>query len=139
MRELVKLCRSGAVSYADITDGTRWISNPKTYDDLDEMLDAAAASYRRALWKDQPVDVHLYSEKDAISGVIWSITARYDVSLGVLRGYVSSVARSLSHDRPTYVYELGDHDPSGMDARGGASPRRCTTSRRTPTPSPGPR
>jgi hypothetical protein len=109
------------VSYADITDGTRSIRMPKTYDDLDEMLDAAAASYRRALWNDQDVDVHLYSEKDAISGVIWPVTARYDVPLGVLRGYVSetfawSVARSLGDDWPTYIYNLGDHDPSGVDA-----------------------
>jgi hypothetical protein len=85
------------------------------------MLDDAAASYRRALWRDQPVDVHVYSEKDAISGVVLPVTERYDVPLGVLRGYVSetfawSVAQSLSDDRPTYIYNLGDHDPSGVDA-----------------------
>jgi hypothetical protein len=63
-RQLVKLRRRGRVPYADITDGTRWITKPETWNDLDEMLDDASVSYRWALWHDQPDDVQIYTEKD---------------------------------------------------------------------------
>jgi hypothetical protein len=41
-RQLLKLRRSGRVSYSDITDGTRWITRPSTWTGLDQMLTDAA-------------------------------------------------------------------------------------------------
>jgi hypothetical protein len=124
-RELLKLRRAGAIRYDWITDGTRWINKPDSYDDLDQMLEDASASYRRALWRDQAAEVQIYSEKDAISGVVLPVTRRWDVPLGIVRGYSSesfawSVAQSIidaaARGKSTYVYQLGDHDPSGVDA-----------------------
>ena len=124
-RELLKLRRAGHVSYADITDGTRWITKPESWDALDQMLEDASVSYRRALWHDQDTEVQVFTEKDAISGVILPVTERWDVPLGVLRGYSSesfawSVARSIlaaaGRGKGTRIYQLGDHDPSGVDA-----------------------
>jgi hypothetical protein len=125
-RELLKLRRARAIRYDWITDGTRWINKPDSYDDLDQMLEDAAASYRRALWRDQSAEVQIYSEKDAISGVVLPVTHRWDVPLGIVRGYSSetfawSVAQSIidaarrGKDR-IWIYQLGDHDPSGVDA-----------------------
>jgi hypothetical protein len=85
-RELLKLRRAGGIRYDWITDGTRWINKPDSYDDLDQMLEDAAASYRRALWRSQPAEVQIYSEKDAISGVVLPVTHRWDVPLGIVRG-----------------------------------------------------
>lgn len=121
-RRLLALRRNGRIPYSWITDGTRWISKPRTYRDVETMLNDAAASYRRMLWHDQNVDVHVFTEKDAISGVVLPITSQWDVPLGVLRGYTSetfasSMAKSITAtDKPTFVYQLGDHDPSGVDA-----------------------
>ena len=121
-RQLLKLRRSGRVSYSDITDGTRWITRPSTWTDLDQMLTDAATSYRRGIWHDQQVDVQIFTEKDAISGVILPVTEQYDVPLGVARGYASesfawSCAQSVCRaPGQVYVYQLGDHDPSGVDA-----------------------
>ena len=124
-RRLLALRRNGRVPYHWITDGTRWITKPDSWSDLDQMLDDAAASYRRALWRDQSAEVHVFTEKDAISGVILPETARWDVPLGVLRGYASesfahNVAEAIhavhAAGRTTFVYQLGDHDPSGLDA-----------------------
>jgi hypothetical protein len=124
-RELLKLRRAGAIRYDWITDGTRWINKPDSYDDLDQMLEDAAASYRRSLWHSQSAEVQIYSEKDAISGVVLPVTHRWDVPLGIVRGYSSesfawSVAQSIiwaaERGKDTYVYQLGDHDPSGVDA-----------------------
>lgn len=121
-RRLLALRRSKRIPYHRITDGTRWVRQPQTYDDLEDALTRTAQLYRRNLWRIQPVEVHVYTEKDAISGVVYDVTAQYQVPLGVLRGYCSetfaySVAESIKATRkPTFVYQLGDHDPSGIGA-----------------------
>lgn len=125
-RELLKLRRARVIPYDQITDGTRWINKPDSYDDLEQMLEDAAASYRRDLWRSQAAEVQIYSEKEAISGVILPVTRRWDVTLGIARGYSSetfawSVAQSIigaarRGKTEVYVYQLGDHDPSGVDA-----------------------
>jgi hypothetical protein len=122
-RQLLKLRRGQVIPYDWVIDGARWINKPDSYDDLDQMLEDAAASYRRALWRDQAADVHIYSEKDAISSVVLPVTRRWDVPLGIVRGYASesfawqaAEAVKDSRKRIVYVYQLGDHDPSGVDA-----------------------
>ncbi len=121
-RQLLKLRRSGRVSYDAITDGTRYVMRPTTYGRLDRMLLNAARSYRRELWANQDVEVQVFTEKDAISGVISPITDEWDIPLAVVRGYCSeSFAYSLGEsvrmaDKPVIIYQLGDHDPSGVDA-----------------------
>ncbi len=121
-RRLLALRRNRRIPYDWITDGTRWVAKPDTHRDVETMLNDAAASYRKMLWRDQNVDVHVFTEKDAISGVILPITDRWDVPLGILRGYASeSFAYSMAQEiaetgKPTFVYQLGDHDPSGVDA-----------------------
>jgi hypothetical protein len=124
-RELLKLRRDGTVPYDWITDGTRWISKPASYDGIEDVLEAAAASYRRALWHDQDTEVQIYSEKDAISSVVLPVTERWDVPLGIVRGYASetfawqvaqSILAAARRSKSTHIYQLGDHDPSGIDA-----------------------
>ncbi len=120
-RQLVKLRRAGVVDYSDIADGTRWITRPDTYNSVEDALRETARLYRRALWSHSVHRVQIFSEKDAISGVILPITSRWDVPLGVLRGDVSdtfawSVAQSLDPRHHHVIVQLGDHDPSGVSA-----------------------
>jgi hypothetical protein len=124
-RQLLKLRRAGVVPYSYIADGTRWINKPETWNHIDQMLEDAAKSYRRALWHDQAYEVQVYSEKDAITGVVLPATSKWDVPLGVTRGYSSesyawSVAESIRYaftqEKQVFIYDLGDHDPSGVDA-----------------------
>lgn len=111
--------------YSDITDGTRWVFRPSTWDSVEEALEDAAASYRRALWTNQDDEVMIFAEKDAISGVLMPVTRRWDVPLGILRGYASEtfcwtiateIQQALTEKDAVYLYQLGDHDPSGVDA-----------------------
>jgi hypothetical protein len=120
-RRLLKLRREGRVSYWDITDGTRWIFKPTTFDSVEDALEETARTYRRALWSTSVHRLQMFVEKDAISGVILPTTRKWDVALGVLRGYASesfawTVAQSLVPDRYNVLAQLGDHDPSGVDA-----------------------
>lgn len=121
-RRLLALRRNGTVPYEWITDGTRYVIRPRTYRDVQSMLEIAVRSYRRMLWDDQGADVHIFTEKDAISGVVAPITEGWDVPLGVVRGYVSEsfafqmAERISASAKPVFIYQLGDHDPSGVDS-----------------------
>lgn len=124
-RMLLKLRRQGIIGYDDITDGTRFLRQLQTWDDVDQMLANARVSYRRALWNDQAAYVMVFTEKDAISGAIMPVINEWDVTLGVLRGYSSesfawqaagNIRWAQNRGKAVYVYQLGDHDPSGVSA-----------------------
>ncbi len=121
-RRLLVLRRSGRIGYDRITDGTRWVIRPTTHSDLESALRDTASLYRRSLWRNQEVAVHVFTEKDAITGVVHQVTSKWDVPLGVLRGYSSEsfaweMAEAIkASGKPTIVYQLGDHDPSGVGA-----------------------
>ena len=77
--------------------------------------------YWKSLWTDADCVVQIWLEKAALEGVIEEVTHEYDVPLMVARGYGSlsflhKAAMDLDAERPTYIYYLGDHDPSGENA-----------------------
>lgn len=121
-REVLKLRRSGDLPYEWIADGTRWHVKEPSWSSAEEALADAAASYRRALWHDQAVYVEVWSEKEAISSIVSPVTNSWDVPLMIARGFSSesflwktaSTIRTIN--KPTIVYNLGDHDPSGVAA-----------------------
>lgn len=121
-RRLLVLRRDGRISYDKITDGTRYVLHQTVHDDVEDALNETARLYRRNLWRDQHLRIHLFTEKDAISGVVAPIAYQWCVPLGVLRGYCSEsfaweMAAEIAHfNVPTIVYQLGDHDPSGVGA-----------------------
>lgn len=124
-RELLKLRRDGRVSYWDIVDGTRWTMQPETYNGARDALQRTRDAYRQQLWADQDSVVQIYSEKDAITGVVHPVTDSWDVPLGIVRGYASesfayrvaySIQAAIDNGKSVYVYQLGDHDPSGVNA-----------------------
>ena len=121
-RTLAELRREGQLPWQWIADNTRWQRKPATYDNLADALEQTSRFYRRSLWKEAPAYVEVWLEKDALSGVIYPITSKYDVPLMVARGYASlsflhSAADQIAHlGKPAYIYHLGDHDPSGVNA-----------------------
>ena len=122
-RVVVRLCtlmrEAGKLPWDWLTDSTRWMRKARSYSSMQQALDWTAKTYRRALWDDQPAYVEIWCEKEALAGVIWEITAKYDVPLMVVKGFPSVAfvheAAIAIQDRgkPAYVYYFGDHDPSG--------------------------
>ena len=114
--------RRGDLPYNWIADGTRWRIRPDTFTSTEAALADMAASYRRSLWHNQGVHVEIWSEKDAIRSVISSVTWEWDVPLFIARGFPSetflySTAQDIIADgKPAIIYQLGDHDPSGVAA-----------------------
>jgi hypothetical protein len=120
-RLLAAMRREEELPYEWIVDNTRWEQRPYTCINIAEALQETAEQYRKTLWTDKDPCVQIWLEKDALSGVIEPITRKYDVSLMVARGYSSITflkegAEKLPTDRPSYIYHLGDFDPSGVHA-----------------------
>jgi hypothetical protein len=120
--DLVHLRRSGVIPYDWLADNTRWQRRPTTYASVEQALATTAKLYRKDLWIDADCYVEIWLEKDALSGVVLPVTSLYDVPLMVARGYASlsflhSAADYINEiDVPTYIYHLGDYDPSGVNA-----------------------
>jgi hypothetical protein len=120
--DLTKMRRDGSLPYDWLADNTRWQRKPNTFDSVEQALRDTAAFYRKSLWTDASSYVEIWLEKDALSGVVYPVTSMYDVPLMVARGYASlsflySAAEYINTlDVPTYIYHLGDFDPSGVNA-----------------------
>ena len=120
--DLVIMRRAGDLPYGWIADNTRWQRKPQTFDGIEDALEDTARFYRKSLWAQADCYVEVWLEKDALSGVLYPVTSRYDVSLMVARGYASlsflhSAAEYIGDlDVPTFIYHCGDYDPSGVNA-----------------------
>jgi hypothetical protein len=120
-RYLVNMRERGMIPFGDIADNTRWMRKPRSYSSLRAMLEETKQIYRRALWRDQDAYVELWLEKDALSGVLFSVTSEWDVPLMVTRGYASlsflhGAAEAIRDQyKPVHIYYFGDYDPSGID------------------------
>jgi hypothetical protein len=120
--DLTKMRRDGSLPYDWLADNTRWQRKPDTFDSVEDAIKETARFYRKSLWRDADAYVEVWLEKDALSGVIYPITSMYDVPLMVARGYASlsflfSAAEYINElVVPTYIYHLGDFDPSGVNA-----------------------
>ena len=121
-RQTLKLRRAGDLPYGWITDGSRLRLQPKTWSSAQAALENTAKMYRRSLWIDQEMHVEIWCEKDAIRGVVHPVTEEFDVPLMISRGYSSETFLNETADeinvkgRDAVIYQLGDHDPSGVDA-----------------------
>jgi hypothetical protein len=120
--DLVLMRKAGALPYDWLADNTRWQRKPRTFASIQQALDDTARFYRKALWADADCYVEVWLEKDALAGVILPVTAMFDVPLMVARGYASlsflhTAAEYIGTiEVPTYIYHLGDFDPSGVNA-----------------------
>ena len=120
--DLVVMRRAGDLPYGWITDNTRRQRKPRTFGSIDEALQNTLLLYRKSLWADADCYVEIWLEKDALAGVILPVTSEYDVPLMVARGYASlsflyEAAEYINElDVPTFIYHLGDFDPSGVNA-----------------------
>ena len=121
IRLATEMRKNGELPYSWLADNTRWMRKPSTWASLEDALNETERFYRRALWAEQDAYVEVWLEKDALAGVLYEVTEEWDVPLMVTRGYASltflhSAAEVIAYqDKPTYLYYLGDHDPSGVD------------------------
>lgn len=119
---LVNWRRAGQIPWDAFVDNTRWHYGRTVYNGLDEALKQSRDAYRRNIWADLSVYVEIWTEKDAIAGVLLDAADSYGVKVLPLRGFASlsmlhnaaATFREMSRrGKNVFVYYFGDHDPSG--------------------------
>ena len=116
--------RAGRIDWAAIEDRTRNVRRLPTWDDPSEIVGACASQYREDLWSRQSYRPEVWSEKDALIGVIEGVSNEFRTPYFSCRGNVSEpemyaagkrFARYLEQGQVPVVLHLGDHDPNGLD------------------------
>lgn len=124
-RLLAEMRRSGRIPFNWIVDSSRMVRKPTTFDSAEDALRRTAQTYRRDLWSSTDAHVQMWLEKEALAGVLCETTEKWDVPLWVNRGYSSitylhngadEINRAIEAGNTVYVYNFGDHDPSGVNA-----------------------
>ncbi|MBB2672759.1 UNVERIFIED_ORG: hypothetical protein GGE44_002314 [Rhizobium esperanzae] len=119
---LAQMRRDGDLPYSWLTDSSRSVYRVDSFETPEDAIEATARFYRKSLWAEADVRVEIWCEKDALSGVILPVTNEYDLGLYVARGFASlsylhAAAEVIAaSSKPTVIYHLGDHDPSGVMA-----------------------
>lgn len=122
IRLLTEMRLSGEIFWSWIVDESRRTHDTQTFDNVTDALDQTARFYRRSALRDSDVYLEIWSEKEALSGIIWDEASEYDVPVVVSKGIPSltqihasfkNIERAFRSGKRSYVYQFGDHDPSG--------------------------
>ena len=120
--QVLELRRAGRLPYRCISDATRYMRKPRTYDGWEAALQNTAQLYRKNLWAGSDVEVEIWLEKSALAGVLYPVTSEYDVPLMPTGGYTSetfaygAVNEMRGTGKTLVIYALYDFDRSGQDA-----------------------
>lgn len=120
--QVLKLRREKRLPYDTIADATRYMRKPRTFDGWEKALQDTAQLYRKNLWANTGLEVEIWIEKSALAGVIYPVTAEYDVPLMCTGGFSSETFAHDAVDRlrgtgaELVIYTLYDFDRSGRDA-----------------------
>jgi len=116
---------AGLVDWDAIVDRTRNLRALPHWESPEQIVQACARQFNHDLWADQPTYCEVWIEKDALVGVIEGVCNTWDVPHFSCRGYTSQsemwvaarriIARTAKGRKPSRIFHLGDHDPSGMD------------------------
>lgn len=115
---------SGAVDWTAIEDRGRVPYIPWFTDSVESAIGTIVRQYRLDRQIGQPCHVEVWTEKDAISGILKRVTSEYQIQLVVNKGYSSSsamhnaytrFAEMLNSGKNVKILYFGDHDPSGLD------------------------
>ena len=119
---LVKGRMAGEVDWDGIEDRLRIPKLPYWVTGITDAISDTIEQYRLDRMNGQYCYIEIWCEKDALSNVLYRVTAKYHIRLMVNRGYSSCTAMHDAYERfvqqkgkELYILYLGDHDPSGLD------------------------
>ncbi len=118
-------CRyGGIIDWDAIEDRGRVPYLPFFVNNVEEGLQVILDQYRVNRQDEQENCIELWTEKDALSGILRRTTEKYHINLVVNKGYTSSsaiynayerVIENIAKDKKFIILYFGDHDPSGLD------------------------
>lgn len=110
---------AGELEWEWIVDNTRMVRRPTSYSSFSRAIDGLAAFYESDPWLQQDHRVEVWCEKSTLNGLVLPITEKWHVPFMASGGFASktfvheAAKATAESGKPTYVYMLGDHDPSG--------------------------
>jgi len=124
-KKLSRICVAGRdegiLPEEGFADRLREVDKLSSWVDLNEFMETVRRSYHKDKWQNQDRYLEIWTEKDALRGVLSQVTYQYDVSLMVARGQLSRTAiyeaskrYKIKSDKECYLYYCGDFDPSGL-------------------------
>jgi hypothetical protein len=124
IRLLTDMRLNDEVSFDWIVDESRRRRENQTYNNIADAARDTARFYRRNALQACPDYLEIWSEKEALAGIIEDAASEYDIpvivskgmpSLTQLYGSAYEIARAAHHaNKYTHIYQFGDHDPSGV-------------------------
>lgn len=114
---------AGLIDWCAIQDRTRRVRQKPHWEMPPEIMETMTSMYAVDTRATQSIYTEVWVEKDALIGIVESISRRLDVPCFSCRGYVSAsemwgAARRFinqDHRERRVILHLGDHDPSGKD------------------------
>src|SRR5215831_6220558 len=123
IRLMTDMRLAGKLPFDWVVDESRRRQITETHDSIAEAVKGCADFYRRSALREADDYIEIWCEKDALSSVLWEVTSDYDVPLMVSRGMPSltflhgtalAIRSAARQNKQTYIYQFGDHDPSGV-------------------------
>ena len=115
---------AGMIDWDHIVDRTRNLVKRSRWENAPHAIESIAGQFHIDLWRDQPVRVEIWVEKEALAAVIERTAHRFDAPHFACKGYVSQsemwaaaqrIRRYINAGQRCVILHLGDHDPSGID------------------------
>jgi hypothetical protein len=123
IRLLTDMRMDDEIDFDWISDNSRQRTGLRSFVSVADALDDTAKFYRRNAMRESDFHIEVWCEKQALSGIIWDAAGDYGVPVVVSKGMPSLtqlygtacwVKDAHRHGKPTYIYQFGDHDPSGV-------------------------
>jgi hypothetical protein len=123
IRLLTEMRMNEELPFSWIIDESRRRISLSSFDGVADAVDHCAEFYRRNAMRESSVYIEIWTEKEALSGIIWDAASDYGVPVLVSKGMPSITqlyqtalqVRSASRaGKKAFIYQFGDHDPSGV-------------------------
>lgn len=114
----------GYLDWDAIEDRSRSARKHSEWEDVEDLIASAVASYRLKRWEDQDYYIEMYCEKEAGEGKLLPVADKYHIHFGANKGYSSAsmmyemskrLKEQLQNRKKVIILYFGDHDPSGLD------------------------
>ena len=121
IRLLTEMRMAGSIRFDWIVDESRRRISSRTYNSIADAARDTARFYRRSALRECPDYIEIWSEKEALAGVLEDAAGDYDVDVLVSKGMPSltqlhssacMIARAARAGKDAFIYQFGDHDPS---------------------------
>ena len=122
IRLLTEMRLSGAVPFSWIVNSSRITHETQTFDSIADAVADTARFYRRSALRESDVYIEIWIEKEALAGIVYGAASDYDVpvivskgmpSLTQLHGSFQNIYRAAESGKESFLYQFGDHDPTG--------------------------